>query len=92
MQVIFDYVMKNFQNTISLRDVAGLVYMTPNAFCRFFKQRRNKTFFQFLIQFRVDNACQVLENKADLSIETIALGSGFNSVSNFIRQFKSLKK
>jgi AraC-like DNA-binding protein len=34
----------------------------------------------------------VLENKADLSIETIALGSGFNSVSNFIRQFKSLKK
>ncbi len=92
MQQIFDYVMKNFQNTISLKDVAGRIYMTPNAFCRFFKQRTNKTFFQFLIQLRVEHACQMLENEADLSIEAIALGSGFNSVSNFNRQFKSLKK
>jgi transcriptional regulator GlxA family with amidase domain len=92
MQLVFDYMMKNFQNTIGLKDVAGLVYMMPNAFCRFFKQRTNKTFFQFLIQLRVAHACQMLENKTYLSIETIALSSDFNSVSNFNRQFKSLKK
>lgn len=92
MQVVFDYVMNNFQNTILLEDVAALVFMTPNAFCRFFKQRTNKTFFQFLIQLRIEHACQLLENQNDISIENIALASGFNSVSNFNRQFKSLKK
>lgn len=92
MQVVFDYVMNNFQNIIVLENVAALVFMTPNAFCRFFKQRTNKTFFQFLIQLRIAHACQLLENKTDISMENLALASGFNSVSNFNRQFKSLKK
>ncbi|WP_047414565.1 AraC family transcriptional regulator [Cellulophaga sp. Hel_I_12] len=91
MQVVFDYVIQNFQNQIGLNDVADLIYMTPNAFCRFFKQRTNKTFFQFLIQFRIEHACQLLENTTDNTIENIAMASGFNSVSNFNRQFKTLK-
>tara|TARA_R110002012_G_scaffold321944_1_gene552589 strand:- start:35558 stop:36397 length:840 start_codon:yes stop_codon:yes gene_type:complete len=91
MQVVFDYVIKNFQNQISLNNVADLIHMTPNAFCRFFKQRTNKTFFQFLIQFRIEHACQLLENSSDSSMENIAIASGFNSVSNFNRHFKTLK-
>lgn len=91
MQVIFDYVMHNFQNTINLETIAALVYMTPNAFCRFFKQRTNKTFFQFLIQLRVAHACQLLDARIDLSMTEISEKSGFNSISNFNRQFKSLK-
>lgn len=89
MQVIFDYALHNFHHEVKLTSVASLVYMTPNAFCKFFKQRTNKTFFQFLIELRIAHACQLLQKNKDLSIATIAEQSGFTSISNFNRKFKS---
>tara|TARA_R110002096_G_scaffold103510_1_gene227854 strand:+ start:11611 stop:12480 length:870 start_codon:yes stop_codon:yes gene_type:complete len=91
MQAIFDYVMNNFQNDITLETVSELAFMTPNAFCRFFKQRTNKTFFQFLIELRIEHACQLLAKNEDLSIAQISGKSGFKSISNFNRKFKTLK-
>lgn len=92
MQTIFDYVVTNFQNEINLDTVSCKVHMTPNAFCKFFKQHTNKTFFQFLIELRIEHACQLL-NRADdqNSILEISEQSGFSSISNFNRQFKKLK-
>lgn len=92
MQTIFDYVVTNFQNEINLDTVSSKVHMTPNAFCKFFKQHTNKTFFQFLIELRIEHACQLL-NRADdqNSILEISEQSGFSSISNFNRQFKKLK-
>jgi AraC-like DNA-binding protein/quercetin dioxygenase-like cupin family protein len=90
LQVIFDFVINNFQQEISLKTVANLAFMTPNAFCRFFKNRTHKTFFQFLIELRLEHACQLL-NDTELSIAEIAEKSGFNSISNFNRQFKAQK-
>ena len=90
LQVIFDFVINNFQHEISLETVAELAFMTPNAFCRFFKNRTHKTFFQFLIELRLKHACQLL-NDTELPIAEIAEKSGFNSISNFNRQFKAHK-
>lgn len=92
LQVVFDYVLHNFQKEIKLDYIADLVHMTPNAFCRFFKQRTNKTFFQFLIELRIEHACQLLSTNKDLDIMQIAEKSGFGSISNFNRKFKQLKK
>lgn len=91
LQVIYDFVINNFQNEINLDTVSKLAFMTPNAFCRFFKNRTNKTFFQFLIELRLQHACQLLHD-TDLPIAEIAEQSGFNSISNFNRQFKTQKK
>jgi len=90
LQVIFDFVINNFQQEISLETVSDLAFMTPNAFCRFFKNRTHKTFFQFLIELRLKHACQLLNN-TELPIAEIAEKSGFNSISNFNRQFKAQK-
>lgn len=91
LRAIFDYTMKNFHKEITLKKIARLAYMTPNAFCRFFKQRTNKTFFEFLIEVRIAHACQLLQEDSDLTIATIAETSGFSSLSNFNRKFKKLK-
>ena len=91
LQEIFDFVFKNFQQPILLDDISKMAYMTPNAFCRFFKQRTNKTFFQFLIELRVEHACQLLNSKKDLNINMISDLSGFNSISNFNKKFKKIK-
>mgnify|MGYP000394658283 CR=1 FL=1 len=92
MQTIFDYTITNFQKEIDLDTASALVYMTPNAFCRFFKQHTNKTYFQFLIELRIEHACQLLlRNGGQLSILEISEKSGFSSISNFNRQFKKFK-
>lgn len=91
MQLVYEFVLNNFQNEISLEHIAQLAYMTPNSFCRFFKQRTNKTFFQFLIELRVEHACQLLHSPKNKSIGEISFTSGFKSISNFNRKFKSIK-
>ena len=91
LQVVFDYVLHNFQQEIKLNSIADLVHMTPNAFCRFFKQRTNKTLFQFLIELRIEHASQLLKQHKDLSIAEISELSGFNSISNFNRKFMDIK-
>ena len=92
MEVIFDYLIINFRNEITLKTISELVFMTPNAFCRFFKQRTNSTFSQFLLQLRVEYACQLLDASKDIPMAEIAEKSGFNSISNFNRQFRTIKK
>lgn len=91
MQTIFDYVLHNFQNEVTLDTVSNLIHMTPNAFCKFFKKRTNKTFFQFLIELRIEHACQLLQSHSDLSIAEISELSGFKSISNFNKKFKLSK-
>jgi AraC-like DNA-binding protein len=91
LRAVFDYVMKNFDQKIELNTVAKLVHMTPNAFCRFFKERTNKTFFRFLIEVRVEHVCQLLINHKDMPIVEAANTSGFNSISNFNRMFREIK-
>ena len=91
MSDIFQYTMNNFHKEVSLHDVADIANMTPNAFCRYFKQRTTKTFVNFLIDIRIGNACKLLAKNNDLSITEISYKSGFNNLANFNRKFKSIK-
>jgi AraC-like DNA-binding protein len=83
--------MKNFNRDISLAEVAGLAAMNPNAFCRFFKSRTQKTLTQFINEIRVGHACKLLTSD-DKSIENVAYECGYNNVSNFNHFFKLIKK
>lgn len=91
MSDIFGFTLDHFDKAISLNQVAEIANMTPNAFCRYFKQRTNKTYINFLLDIRIGNACKLLTKKTDLSIAEIAYKSGFNNLTNFNRKFKSVK-
>ncbi|ASV30695.1 AraC family transcriptional regulator [Maribacter cobaltidurans] len=91
LQRIFDLVIQNFKRPISLEEVAELTYMTKNSFCRFFKKHTNQSFFDFLISYRVEHACQQLAQSKNDAIMNIAEGCGFQSQSNFNRRFKEIK-
>lgn len=92
LQLIFEHLMKHFHTQIELKQIASIVHMTPHSFCRFFKQRTNKSFFEFLIELRIENACQLLLYSPKLTKVEISERSGFNSLSNFNRKFKKIKK
>lgn len=91
MNDVFEYAISSFNETITLEEVAEKANMTKNAFCRYFKKRTNKTFFQFLIEIRIENACKMLHHDKDLSISSISELSGFQDIANFNRKFKELK-
>ncbi len=91
MSDIFQYTMNNFDKEVSLNNIADIANMTPNAFCRYFKQRTNKTFVNFLIDVRIGNACKLLTKNNDLNITEISYKSGFNNLANFNRKFKAIK-
>lgn len=88
MQAVMNFTLNSISEQIKLDEVAALANMAPNAFCRYFKQRTNKSYFQFLIEIRIAHACTLLTNKVDLSISEIAELSGFQNLSNFNRRFK----
>lgn len=91
MKRIMDYVMANLDKEISLEEVSGVASMTKTAFCRYFKQRTNKTFFEFLIEIRIETACGLLTKNPDLSITAISELCGYKNISNFNRKFKEIK-
>ena len=69
--------------------MAALTNMTEAAFCRYFKSRTNKTYSDFVSDIRVGYACKLLIEEK-FSVTQICYESGFNTVSNFNRQFKNL--
>lgn len=91
MSDVMNYAMSEFSKEITLNEIAGIANMSPNAFCRYFKQRTNKTFFQFLLEIRLEYSCRLLKKNPDLSISEVSDLSGFRNISNFNRKFKEYK-
>ena len=92
MRTIFEYTIENAHQKITLEEISAIANLTKNAFCKYFKKRTNKTYFNFLTEVRIENACKYLKDKEEYSIAEIAFKTGFNNISNFNRQFKAIKK
>jgi AraC-like DNA-binding protein len=89
---IFDYLLKNFGNNITLSEVSQIANMSSTAFCRYFKERTNKTMITFLNEIRIGHACKLLIENRNMTISQICYECGFNNLTNFNIQFKKLKK
>lgn len=87
INAVFEYSIQNYKEPISIDQVANLISMTPNAFCKYFKKRTRKTYISFLNDVRINNACQLLQNP-DAIIADVAVACGFNNFANFNRQFQ----
>ncbi len=85
-----DYISKNYTRELTVQHLSEITHLTPNAFCRYFKKHTRKTFKLYLNELRTANVCRLLRN-TDLSISEIAYANGYNSMSHFIKTFKSLK-
>jgi AraC-like DNA-binding protein len=89
MNMIYDYVLKNFRKKINLEEVSDLVNMTPTSFSRYFKSRVNKSFSDYLKEVRIDYARKLI-NQNEMSINQVSYESGYNTLSNFNKQFKEV--
>lgn len=89
MNDIYQYTIANYTENITLEQIAEVVFLTPQSFCRYFKKHTLKTYTEFLNEVRINEACKKFMNRDFESISAIAYQSGFNNVVTFNRVFKS---
>jgi AraC-like DNA-binding protein len=89
MEAVFKYILENFKTEVISKTAASIACMNEAAFCRYFKRRTRKTFSQFVNEVRITHATRLLMNNAS-SIMDICFECGFNNISYFNRQFKTI--
>jgi AraC-like DNA-binding protein len=87
---INSYTMMHFRTKVPLKTIASVANMNPSAFCRYFKMRTKRSFSQFVIELRLQQATNMLIDST-LTIDQISLECGFKSPSYFYRTFKRYK-
>lgn len=87
---VCSYIDEHCSENLSLEDAASYSGFSKYHFTRLFKQFTGTTFYKYLNQKRITHAERSLSDMS-LSVTDVALSSGFNSISSFIRMFKIMK-
>lgn len=90
-KIVLDYVNKNYDQDISVAQMAKMCNMSYSYFSRMFKLIMKQGFREYLNFVRIKKS-ELLLFKTDLSITEIAIRTGFSSSSYYIQQFKIVKK
>ncbi|GFP74699.1 GH39 family glycosyl hydrolase [Clostridium fungisolvens] len=86
---IVAYIKQNYNQQISLQDVADSQYLTPEYLSKFFKVNMGMTFSKYLNEFRLTQAVKELL-RTDDSITKVAMNNGFPNLVAFNKIFKEV--
>lgn len=87
IDLVFQYILKNYKNEIYIEEIASKLNMSVGSFSRYFKHHTRKTFSNYVTEIRISQACQLLIEDHH-SVSEIAYLIGFENQSNFYRHFK----
>ena len=87
---IKQFVADNYMKKLTIPETAKKVFMSNGHFCRFFKKELGISFTSFVNMYRISQAEEMLKN-TKRNISEIAFLTGFGSISQFNRTFKSIK-
>lgn len=84
------FIAEHYAEPITLEDIANSMHLSKSECCRCFKRTLSFSPVEFLIQYRIMEACQKMQTKeAEAgSISALSASVGFNSASYFNKQFK----
>lgn len=83
-----EIVQNEYMNDLNRDIVAGRVYMSPTYFSHLFKKQTGKSFTQYLNDFRMGKACELLR-RTTYNIASIAQMVGFTNYPYFCARFRS---
>ncbi len=75
---------------LSLQKLALLMHTPSHHLTQVFSLQMKTSFYDYVNQFRVNYAQQLLKNENQLNLEEVAERSGFNSKVSFNRNFKAI--
>ena len=90
LKKVLSYINENYSSPIRLNELALLVNLNAQYFCRYFKENIGKTVTEYVNEIRIEKAAEALAETDD-KIITIAQDTGFENIGYFIRRFKKEK-
>lgn len=81
------YLRRRYAERFSLTTMAEALHVSRGECCRYFKRMMGMTITEYLIDYRLSKAAQLL-TQSGASITEIAHATGFNSPSSFAQEFK----
>lgn len=75
---------------LTLSILAKELNIRPQLLSQFINDNLNKSFTQFINEYRIDEAKRLLKDSTQLKIEAVGFESGFNSSSTFYSSFKKI--
>ena len=89
IRIAMDYINDNYNNNITIDQLATISNLSKYHFSRLFKKITNQSPYQYLAHKRIENAKMYLKN-SHLTITEIAFEVGFSNVSAFVRLFSKI--
>ena len=83
------YIRQNYTREISLREFGAQFHLSEKYISRYFKEHFHITLSQYINHLRLEHAKQLLQ-ESTLPVTEVALQSGYQNVSYFIRCFKKM--
>lgn len=91
MLTVYAYIDEHLNDDLSLKELAGLVNLSPNYFSSIFKQMNSLSLWDYITSKRIEKAMRLIcSPSSERSISDIALSCGFNNTVNFNKAFKRL--
>ena len=81
------YIQHNFTVKISLREFGEQFHLSEKYISRYFKEHFHITLSQYVTYLRLEHAKQLLQD-TDIPVTDVAMQSGYQNVSYFIRSFQ----
>lgn len=84
------FIENNYSRPIKISDIANNLSIDRSYFASIFKKTLQKTPQEFLLEYRMNKACELMRN-LNLSISNIAHSVGYTDAFNFSKMFKKIK-
>ncbi len=85
---IISYLSENYDQKISLEQIAHNMYLSPVYISKIFKEETGESPINYLIKIRLEKAKNILLNGSNGSIKSIANQVGYEDVYHFSKLFK----
>lgn len=89
IKLAIQFITKNFDKNITLKDVADEVFLSQNYLSELFKKETGEGFYEFLSNYRIKRAKELLVT-TNLKIYEVAENVGYNDSITFGRAFKKI--
>ena len=86
---ILSYIEENYQNKITLNDIAGHIHRCESECTRLFKRHMNTTLFAFLQEYRIERSLEFLQD--DQPVSAVADKAGFSDPNYYSKVFAKIK-
>ena len=87
VQKAADYIKPNYSEKISIKEIADQLYLSPNYLSELFKKHTGKTISEYLTDYRLEKACQLLDH-AEYRVGDVSGMVGIHDGRYFSNMFK----